>query len=117
MCPVGLLCPRGAEKIDEEAVRSGNTFGQLTEESEPRVNVSSFAIPRVDEPAIQLGLARIVHGQERRVFRIELRPEIESALLHPAVEIILSDLVRTIQQRIIRLQKFDRRIFVRDARE
>ncbi len=115
--PVGLLCPRGAEHIDEQAVRSGNTFRQLPEEGKPRVNVRPFSVMRVDEPAIQLRLARIAHGQQRRVFRIELRPEIEPALLHPALEIILRNLVGTVQQRISRLQKFDRRILVGDARQ
>src|ERR1700687_2511015 len=103
MCPVGLLCPGSSEQIDEQAVRSRNAFRQLPEESESRVNICSSSIARINEPTVQLRFACIAHGQQRRVFRIELRPEIESALLHPALEIILRNLVGTVQQRISRL--------------
>src|SRR5580765_1697551 len=72
---------------------------------------------RGGQRAVEIGLAAIVHGQERGVFRIKLSPVVESALLHPAFEVVLSDFVRAIQQRVVRLKKFDWRIFIGDARE
>ena len=49
-------------------------------------------------------------------FGIERAPEIEAALLHPALEIGLGDFVGRIQQRTFGREKRHRRIRVGDAR-
>src|SRR5271163_1584741 len=113
----GSVCLRSAEKIYEEPVRAWDTFGNLAEESDARVDVHAFSITRVDQRAVEVRLAGIVHGQYGGVFWIKLRPVVESALLHPALEVVLRDFVRAIEKRIVRLEKFDGRIFVGDARE
>src|SRR5713226_9551341 len=86
----------GAEKIDEEVVGAGNAFGKLAEEGNAGVDVYTFAVVGIDEGAGQVLFAGIVHGEKWRVFRIELRPEIEAAFLNPAFEVALRDLIRTI---------------------
>src|SRR5438270_2158770 len=74
---------RGADQVHQEAIRAGNALRQLAEKSDSRVNVHAFAEARVHQAAVERRLAGIVHGQQRCVLGIELRPEIESALLHP----------------------------------
>ena len=76
----------------------GDTFGDLAKESDARVDVHAFAVARVDQRAVEVRLAGIVHGQDRGVFWIKLCPVVESALLHPAFEVVLRDFVRAIQE-------------------
>ncbi len=107
----------GAQEIDEQAVRAGDAFGELAEERDAGVDVEAFAVACIDDRTVLLRLAGIVHGEERRVLGIELRPEVEASFLNPTFEIILGDFVWPIQKRIIRLQKFHRRLFVSDPRQ
>jgi len=108
---------RCAEQIDKQPISPRHSFRQLPEKSEAGINVNAFTGMHVHETAVQRRLARIIHGQQRRIFRIELRPKIQPALLHPALKVLRRDLVRGIQQGIIRLQESDGRILVRDARQ
>src|ERR1700674_542908 len=103
----GSAALRRAQEIDKETVRSGHAFGQLTEEGDAGVDVRAFAVVRVNEAAFELQLAGIVHREERSVLRVELRPEIKAALLHPAFEVVLRDFVGAIEKRIVRLEEFD----------
>ena len=105
--PGGSPARGRAEQIDEKTVTPGDSFGQLPEEGQTRINVSAFAIAGVDKTAVEDRLAGIVHSEERCVFRIELRPKIKTAFLYPALEIILRDFVGPVEKRIIRPQKFD----------
>ncbi len=70
---------------------------------------------RVDKPASELRFAGIVHAEKRRVLGVEFGPEIKAALLHPAFEVVLCDLVRIIEQRIIRFQEFHGGILIGEA--
>src|SRR6266852_6017605 len=112
-----MLRTRSAQEIDEETVSAGDSFRKLAEESDAGVNVDAFSVTGVHDRAVLLGLAGILHGQEWRVLRIELRPEIEAAVLNPALEIALRDFVGPIEKRIRGLEKFHRRIFVGNARQ
>src|SRR6266478_905603 len=114
---IGLLRARRAQQVDEQTVGSGNAFRQLTEESQPRVNIRAFAHARIDEGTVEFRLTWIVHRQKWNVFRIELRPEIKPALLYPALEVALADLIGAVQQRVGGLEQFDGRVFVRNARQ
>src|SRR6266478_3125045 len=109
--------PGSAKKVDEKTIGARDSFRELAKEGNARVDVQAFAVTSIDESAVQVRLARIVHGEKRRVFGVELRPEIEAAFLDPAFEIALRDLVRAIQKRIVGLEKFHRRVFVGDARQ
>ena len=72
---------------------------------------------RIYKPAVEFRLAGIMHAQERSVLGVEFRPEIKATLLHPALEVVLGNLVRMIEERIIRLQEFDGGILISDARK
>src|SRR5204863_6794572 len=90
---------------------------QLAEESKSRVDVSALAEMRIYKPAVEFRLAGIMHAQERSVLGVEFRPEIKATLLHPALEVVLGNLVRMIEERIIRHQEFDGGILISDARK
>src|SRR5690348_9237383 len=109
--------PGSAKKVDEETIRTRDSLRELAEEGNAGVDVQAFSVMSVDESAVEVWLARIVHGEKWRVFGVELRPEIEAAFLEPAFEIALRDLVRAIQKRILRLEKSHRRVFVGNARQ
>src|SRR5713101_5316413 len=113
---IALLRARRAQQVDDQTVGTGNAFRQGTEESQPRVTIRAFAHARVDEGAVEFRFTWIVHRQKWNVFRIELRPEIKPALLYPALEIALADLIGTVQQRVGGLEQFDGRVFVGNAR-
>lgn len=106
-----------AQEIDEQAIGAGDPFRKLAEEGKAGVDVNTFAEMGVNESAIERGLARIIHGEQGSVARIEIAPEIEAALLKPIVEIGLCDLVGVIEQRIVWLEKCYVRVFVGNARE
>src|SRR5882762_11533750 len=76
-------CLRCAQQIDEEAVGTGDALGEFAEEGEAGVDVDAFAEVRVDEAAIEIFFAGVVHGEKRRVFGVEVAPVVEAALLHP----------------------------------
>src|SRR5579864_1356680 len=102
-CSARLLRPLSADQVDEEAIRARHSIRQLPEERQTGVDVRSFAEVCINQSAIQVRLAGIVHCQQRRVLGIELRPEIEAAFLHPALEILLRDLIWRVEQWIVRL--------------
>src|ERR1700751_4591936 len=78
---------RGAEQIHEEAVGARNAFGEFAEEGEAGVDVNAFAERCVDDAAVQIFFAGVVHSKERRVFGVEVAPVVEAPLLDPALEI------------------------------
>jgi len=62
MCPVVYFAREALRRLTKRRYAPGNTFGQLTEESEPRVNVVPLPYA-CNEPAIQLRARRIVYGR------------------------------------------------------
>src|SRR5690348_837028 len=80
---------RSADQVDEKSKRAGHAVGNLPEESDAGVDVHAFAVVRINEAAVEIRFAGIVHREKRGVLGIELRPVVEPALLNPAVEIIL----------------------------
>ena len=60
---------------------------------------------RVNKAARRFRLARIGEAEHGLIARIPCAPEIKSALLFPALEIVERDLVRRIQQRTIRREE------------
>src|SRR5260370_22435682 len=105
----------GGEGNEEEEVGAGGPFGELAEEGQAGVDVDALAVARVNERAGLLRVAGIIHGQQGRVFAVELRPQIQAALLHPAIKIRFGDFVGAIEKRVAGLEKFHQRVFVGDA--
>ena len=108
---------RSAEQVHKEAIGAGYAFRQLPEERQPGVDVHSFSEFRVHQSTVQIFFAWIMHGEQCRVFWIELSPVVEPALLHPTVKILGGDFVRLVQSRIVGLQESDCSGFVGDTRE
>src|SRR5215831_263238 len=67
------------EQVAEETVSPGHAGGQLPEEGEPGIDVAPLPDAGRQQRAALLGLARVVHGQERREDRVPAMGEIESA--------------------------------------
>src|SRR5882757_3547601 len=96
----------GGEQIDEEAVGAGDAFGEFAEEGEAGVDVDAFAEMRVDEAAIEIFFAGVMHGKERGVFGVEVAPVIEATFLDPVLEVGGGDFVGRVEQRVVGLQEF-----------
>ena len=94
-----------ADQVDEQAEGSRHAGGQLPEERKSRVDVNALAVPRIHQAAVRLGLAAVFQAEHRLVGRAERAPEVEAALLDPALEIGRRDFVRRIQQRIFRMRE------------
>src|ERR1035437_1273083 len=87
-----------AQQIGEQAIGPGNARRKL---AEPRIrgeNVDALAVARPDLPAFQRLLAGVLRGEHGLVARIPLGGEVETALLHPTLEILGVDVVGELQQ-------------------
>src|SRR5580700_893593 len=103
------------QQIHVESNRSRHPERQLSEESIPSVDVMAFAVLRQQETAFLRLLARIVARQYRCVVRIPLIHEVQTAFLHPAIEVGLRDGVGVVEDRTLRIQNRDRRLLDGDA--
>src|SRR5207245_4062055 len=79
------------EEIREEAIRTRDTSGELSEEAQPGIHVRALARRGHEQSALERWLAGIVHLDERRVGGIPIMREIQSPLLHPAPPVVGPD--------------------------
>src|SRR5690606_4097044 len=75
------------KQIRKKPIRSRYTRGQLPEETYARINEPSFPMVHRDQRAVQRFFSWIVPSDQRRVVRREFIGEIQTAFLHPALEI------------------------------
>src|SRR5580692_9956934 len=94
--------------------RSRHARRQLAEESVSRINVRSLAVLRAQQSALLWRLSRIIRSQQRLEIAVPLIHEIQPALLHPSVEVVLRDLVGEVKDAIVRSQNLYRSLFHRN---
>src|SRR5579884_514497 len=87
------------EQIREHPQRSGHARGKLAEPRKRREHIDALSVPSHQRSAEQRLLAGVMSLKQRLVMRIELRGEVQTSLLHPAVEVRRGDLVRPMEQR------------------
>src|SRR6185437_16906140 len=107
---------RRTQQIYEQPICPGNPRGKLPEKRQPGVDVDSLAIMRPNQTSQRVGFPGIVHGQHCFVSRVPLPPEVQPALLNPALEIRLRDAVWIIEQRARWIEESHWRIFIRYTR-
>src|SRR5207244_13630641 len=103
------------EEIREEAIRTGDTSGELSEEAQPGIHVRALAHRGHEQSALERWLAGIVHLDERRVGRIPIMREIQSPLLHPAPPVVGPDVVGDVEPGAREVQNPPRRGLVGQA--
>src|SRR6266849_2622921 len=106
---------RLAEQVDEEAIGTGHTFWQLTEEGQAGIDVYTLPDAGIDQPAGRYFLTRISQRKHGLVARIKLAPEVEPALLLPTFEVLLGNLVGKVEYRMLGRKEPHGRILVGDA--
>src|SRR5579863_251599 len=84
----------GAQQIHIQPHRSGHARRQLAEEGVAGVDVNSLAIFRPQQPAFLRIFSRIVAAEQRRKVIVPLAHEVQTAFLHPSVEVAGRNLVR-----------------------
>src|SRR5256885_15564652 len=84
----------GADHIGEDAISAGHAGRQLAEPGVRSEDVHALAVARIERAARQRLFARIVRLEDRLILLVPFRGEVESALLHPALEIPLGNLIR-----------------------
>src|ERR1035437_5785468 len=117
-CAAGLLWFMShAQQVHVETNSSRHAEGQLPEEGISGVQVVALAILRQQQAAFLRRLTRVVGCQERREVRVPLIHEVQAALLHPVVKIARRNLVWVVEDRVLRIEDGDRRLFDRHARD
>src|SRR5262249_29800635 len=86
-----------ADKVHKQTDRAGDSGRKLSRKSVSRKDIDTLAVMGQQQAAFLRRLARIVAGQQRLELRVPLRHEVETALLHPAVKILLRDFVRPVE--------------------
>src|SRR5206468_4743907 len=81
-----------------------------------RVDIQTLAVLSDHFPTLQVRFPRIVTRHQRFEMRIPVTQEISSALLHPALEVTLRDLVWKIETRMIGFEYRHRRQLVGHAK-
>ena len=69
-----------------------------------RVDIEPFAILGNHFPALKIRFARVVTRHQRFEVRIPIAQKVGAALLHPALEVALGDLVWKVETRMTRLE-------------
>src|ERR1039457_5526055 len=111
-CSAGLFgFMSHAQQVHVETDGSGYTERQLAEEGISGVQVIALAILRQQQAAFLRRLTRVVGCQERREVRVPLIHEVQAALLHPVVKIARRNLVWVVEDRVLRIEDGDRRLF------
>src|SRR5262249_60124516 len=80
-----------ADHIGEDAIGAGNAGRQLAEPGVRREDVHALAVARIERAAGQRLLTRIVRLEHRLIPLVPFGGEIESPLLHPALEIVFGN--------------------------
>src|SRR4028118_1093252 len=82
---------RQTQQVSKQAIRAGNSGGQLAKPRVGRVDVMAATDARIALAAALRRFARIVRFEERRVARVEGGEVVEVALLHPALPVCGGD--------------------------
>src|SRR5687768_16950165 len=80
-------------QVCKQPVRARYACRQLPEEGKRSVDVPAFAILSYEQGTLAGRLSRIIHGKQGSVLGVPGGGEVEAALLHPAREILLGELV------------------------
>src|SRR5262245_60336230 len=96
-------------EVHEEPVGARDTRGELPEEGVAGVDEDRLAVASPEEAARGGLLARVGRGEHGTILGSPLRGEVESALLHPAVEIVIGDAVGCAEKRAGEIEELDRR--------
>src|SRR5262245_3187244 len=103
-------------QIGEQSVRPWHAVRQLAEKVQACVSEIAFAILRDQQAALLRRFTRIIACKDRcKMFLVPLVGKINTAFLHPAVEIALRDSVRRVQSGMFRREESHLRIFIRHA--
>src|SRR5438105_8089566 len=90
-----------AQEIYVESNGAGDAGRKLTKEGVPGIDVCPFAKVSAQQTTFERGFARIVRCQQRLVTVVPLRHEVDTALLHPAIEIARGDLIGIMEDGIV----------------
>src|SRR5580698_1232626 len=97
----------GAQQIHIKPHCSWNSSRQLPEERVSRIDISSLAIPRLQQSTLLRVFAGIMATQQRYEVIVPFIHEIKPAFLYPAVEIVGCDCIRTMEHSIYRRKDID----------
>src|ERR1051326_631384 len=100
-----------AHQIYEQTNRARHSRRQLPEKCVAGIDVSAFAIFRLDHSALLVGFTRIVAGEQRLEMVIPGVHEVKATLLHPAVKIFLRKLIRMMKNWILGVENGYGRFF------
>src|SRR6185295_8110857 len=81
------------DEIREQPIRAGDRFGKLAEPRQAGVDEVALAVSRHQQSARERRLAGVAAGEDGGEARVPLRGEVETALLHPALEIRRGDAI------------------------
>src|SRR4029077_1886863 len=104
-----------AHRIHKQPHRPRHARWQLPEERIPSVDIYPLAVMRDQQPALLLVFAWIMRFEQRCEIAVPLIHKIKTALLHPAVEVLLRDLIWVMKDRVRWIENLDRRLFDRNA--
>src|SRR3954454_19880683 len=104
-----------AQEVYEQPYCTWNSGWQLTEERVSAVDVGAFPILGNGQSTLEWLLRGIVTCQHRMKVCIPVRHEVETALLHPSVEIVGGNFIWIIQHRTLRVKDVDRRLLYAHA--
>src|SRR5947209_5908678 len=113
---IPILLASVTNHVCEDAVCAGDACTELPVPHHACVDIVAATVISREQSAAQSGFARIIHRERRAVMRVPRLRVIKPALLNPASEITLRNLVRKVQERVLRFSEFNGRVLVRDAR-
>src|SRR5277367_4323882 len=99
------------QQIHIQTNRPRNARRQLPEERISSVDICAFAKLGSQHPTLQWRLTWIVRCKQRREMAVPIGHEIQTALLHPSLKILLRNLVGGMKDAVIRRENLDRCLF------
>src|SRR5437762_1069225 len=103
------------DEIREQPIRARDCFGELAEPCQAGVDEVSLAVPRREQAALERRLAGVAGREDRGEALVPLSGEVETALLHPALEVRRRDAIRRRQHGMLGRQDRHRRVLIRHA--
>src|ERR1039457_1897025 len=100
-----------AQQVGEQTIRPRYPRRKLPEPRVRAEDVDALAVVRPDFPAFQRLLAGVLRGEHGLVVRIPLGGKVETAFLHPTLEILGVDVVGVLQERTVMVGERERRLF------
>src|SRR6516225_435201 len=115
-CGAGLFWfMSDAQNVDIETNRTRHAERQLAKESVRVVHEIAFAIRGLQQATLSRLLSGVVRRQQGREVRIPRIHEVKSTFLHPAIEVVLRDLVGIVKDRILWIEDCDGSLLFRHA--